>query len=679
MHARAQAIQRLIFTGTLAAALPGAAATFTVLNTNDSGPDSLREAITKANTNAGTATVAFSIPGPPYTIFINSLLPTITNAVIIDGYSQPGAHPNSLPDGDNASVLVELTTANALVSWGLLLSASNCTVRGLAVNGFTTGIALEVGGGDLIEGNFLGVAPSGTNASPRGAGTGIFTSSAPGTNIIGGVTPASRNIISGNVYGMDIRNGSCNIIEGNFIGTDRTGTNALPNTNYGLAVQSSYNIIGGSTPGARNVISGNVVGVYITSANARFNAVQGNFIGTDVTGMFAVPNSLVGVSVGGQSNLVGGAVSTPGAAPGNVISGNTTRGLEFSGSAQRIQGNVFGLNAVGTGALPNVGDAILADGARTLIGGTNAGEGNVISANTGIGISTTGNGGSTNWIAGNWIGTDATGTLPLGNGSHGIRISGGHDCTIGPDNILAFNGGDGLALVSAAATADLITRNSIYGNALHGIDLSLGNSLDGPTANDACDSDSAGANLLQNYPVLTNVISTPGSTTIQGYLPSAANGIYRLEFFASEACDFSGFGQGKEFLGSIMVTVSPDCTNSFSAVVPSGPLGGKVITATATDASGNTSEFSQCLAAESLASSPLELINPLLPGDGSFRFEFTNNPGAPFTVLAATNPALPLSNWTVLTPPAEVTAGHFQFQDAGATNVPARFYRVTSP
>src|SRR5438270_5495227 len=183
--------------------------TFTVTNTNDSGAGSLRQAILDANANPGTDTIAFNISGSGiHTITPASLLPTITDSVIIDGYTQPGSSPNTLQNSDNAVLLIELNGSAvplgpcAAFCGGLTITAGNSMVRGLVVNRFTGNfqdyaIVLQGSGGNVIEGNFIGTNPTGVAAAANGVtrGIAVFSSS---NNTIGGATPSARNVISGN-------------------------------------------------------------------------------------------------------------------------------------------------------------------------------------------------------------------------------------------------------------------------------------------------------------------------------------------------------------------------------------------------------------------------------------------------------------------------------------------------
>jgi hypothetical protein len=459
--------------------------TLTVLNTDDAGAGSLRQAITDANAhsnslNPGSApdTISFNIPGAGvHTISVASTLPSIPDPVIIDGYTQPGATTNTLAVGDNAALLIELNGSLTPGANGLSIGAGNSTVRGLVINRFANCIILSgPAGGNVIEGNFIGTNPSGTGVFTTGNGIYVSVCS---DNTIGGASPGSRNLISGCDSGV-IMNGfgrstaSNNSILGNYIGTDKTGTVALSNTSgIALSDASTSNTIGGTAPGA-----------------------------------------------------------------GNLISGNAQYGI----------GIFFFLNA-----------SIAPNG---------------------------------NLIQGNFIGTSVTGTSPLGNGLDGIAISKADSETIGgttagAGNRIAFNGGRGIN--TGLSTGDSILGNAIFSNGSLGIDLG-GN---GVTANDTGDSDT-GDNNLQNFPVLASVSSTGGNTTIAGTLNSTANTAFRIEFFANDEIDPSGFGEGKTFIGFTSVPTDSNGNGSFNVSFPQ-VAGEPHITATATDPNGNTSEFSAAI------------------------------------------------------------------------------------
>jgi uncharacterized protein (TIGR03437 family) len=498
-------------------------ATFTVTNTNDSGPGSLRQAIIDANANAGLDTINFNTGSGVQTIQPTSALPTITSPVTIDGTSQPGYA---------GSPLIELNGVSAGVgSFGLRITAGSSTVRGLVINRFTPpsggGISLATAGGNVIAGNYIGTDVSGAANLGNDNNFGVFIGLAP-NNTIGGTATSARNVISGNFFGIVISGSSPtgNLVQGNYIGTDVTGAADLGNTNDGVSVLfSPNNTIGGTAVGARNVISGNdSFGIYISGSGARGNLAQGNYIGTDATGAAALGNNNSNVSI-------------------FEVPSNT-------------------------------------------IGGTVAGARNVISGNDGFGIGITGIGARSNLVQGNYIGTDATGAASLGNSADGVIIAneannavGG--TTSGAGNTIAFNGGDGVNVFSGINNA--ILSNSIHSNTGLGIDLGT----IGVTANDACDPDT-GANNQQNFPALT----LASTTSIQGTLNSTASTTFTIQFFANPVCDPSGHGEGRIFVGSTTVTTNAGCNASFTFPASLSP--GQVITATATDPSGNTSEFSAC-------------------------------------------------------------------------------------
>ena len=224
----------------------------------------LREAINAANQKPGADIISFNIAsGGVQTIALTSGLPGISDPVTIDGYTQPGASPNTLAVGNNAVLLIELNGSGAGSANGLIIRASHCTVRGLVINRVAyTGIHIQTVGfpstNNVIEGNFIGTDPGGTLDLGNGLGVAI---SAP-RNTLGGTTPAARNLISGtnDGYGVfleQVTGDAQNLVKGNYIGTDKNGTAALANSYGGIYVESEDNHIGGAETGAGNLISGN--------------------------------------------------------------------------------------------------------------------------------------------------------------------------------------------------------------------------------------------------------------------------------------------------------------------------------------------------------------------------------------------------------------------------------------
>jgi hypothetical protein len=529
--------------GVAATALPGA--TYTVTNTNDSGPGSLRQAILDANASPGADTIAFNIPGQGVqTISPLTPLPPLTDdaGVTIDGYTQPNASPNTLVAGDNAVLLIEIDgSAGFGQGTGLTLASSANAIRGLIVGQFETGILIDAGSDNSVTGCFIGTDSTGSVAAPNRTGLGIESLSSVDSNTgshVGGATAESRNVISGNSQaGISVFGVSNCTIAGNFIGTDRAGTSALPNAGGVDIGFSTQTVVGGSTEGSRNIISGNTGGG-VSSVGTLWTQIQGNFVGTDVTGTVALPN----------------------------------------------------------------GEGISSEGdIATFIGGAAVGMGNVVSSNRSDGIRIFYNA-SSDFVLGNFIGTDLSGTIPLGNGENGILIwLYSARTTVGAappsaSNVIAFNGGAGIAIgrdSSDSSNDNRISGNSIHDNARLGIDLGS----DGVTPNDDCDT-GRGPNLLQNYPILTSAVPSGGSTTIRGTLNSVpnspSNSLFLIEFFSNGLCDPSGFGEGEKYLGYAYVTTDASCNANFEVTLPVSVSQGSFLTATATDAAGNTSEFSAC-------------------------------------------------------------------------------------
>jgi GH25 family lysozyme M1 (1,4-beta-N-acetylmuramidase) len=600
---------------------------FSVTNPNDSGPGSLRQALMVANASPGLDTIVFAIPGiGPHTVALSSPLPAILDPVIIDGYTQPGSASNTLANGNNAILRIELNgSAAGINASGLYIAAGGCTVRGLVINRFRgNGVFIAGTGanGNLIQGNFIGTDVSGTVALSN-LWHGVEITSSAKSNMVGGIIASVANLVSGNQLSGVFINGAGangNLVQGNLIGTDATGTNALPNY-YGVVVgngSAASNTIGGTNSGARNIISGNLIdGVYV-GEGATGNAVQGNYVGADVTGKVRLPNGGIGISItNAPNNVIGGSSLNIGTPPGNVISGNNADGIRItSSSGTSVQGNLVGTDAAGENALGNAGNGVFLTG---NISGTNRIFSNVISANFGNGLAVDTSDGTT-YYGPVIIGTDVTATRNLGNRGHGIfavapgtlRLSKAGEGPKGPTQlgdlnkgrtIIAFNGGNGAAITTPSNYRWDLSGSSIFSNTLLGIDL--GNN--GVTANDPCDAD-IGPNNLQNFPVLTTAVSTGGEIAIAGSLNSLANATFLLEFFANTQCDASGYGEGQFFLGYKFVTNAGNCTANFQTTFPVSVPAGHFITARATkqnpDSFGETSEFSRCI--------PLSLPPPLI-------------------------------------------------------------------
>ncbi|GEM_PF-1010211 len=663
---------------------------FTVTNAADSGPGSLRQAIIDANNNPGKDEIHFFIlGGGVHTIAPISELPVITDPVIIDALTQPGASNANWPP----ALRIQIDGNNTFQKSGLSIDTDDCLIRGLVINRFRRGIGIG-GNNNQIKCNFIGTDPTGIfDRGNTDEGIAVVGDA----NIIGGATSAERNLVSANDNGIRIDIGDGNLILGNYIGTNVFGNNALGNTHYGIfIVNSSDNQIGGTAAGARNVISGNGIigsaigiGVYMVG-NSTGNHVLNNFIGTNSAGDAAVPNTFSGVnignfpgsnSIGATDNLVGGTAS----GSRNVISGNVSAGVAIR-NGNRAVGNYIGVDATGSAALGNDDAGISIAGADNEIGGATAAERNIISGNRhGIRIFDTDSTG--NVIEGNYIGADATGMFDLGNTDNGIQFRDGspsgnliggtsvearniisgngtgisfgtvadpsssptgnfvqgnyiglsaagaplgnslegvfirdysHNNIIGgtapgAGNVIAYNGDGGIHIARtplANGASAIPTGNSILGNSIFenydlasnpypglGIDLNQVAAVggDGVTENDPGDAD-AGPNNLQNFPVLAQ---GPNGSLICS-LNSTPNRSFRIEFFASDAADPSGYGEGEVFIASQNVTTDASGNVNFTFTPPQTP-GKPVITATATDnQTGDTSEFSLAFVAVAL-------------------------------------------------------------------------------
>jgi CSLREA domain-containing protein len=538
----------ILFIGRLAMA-----STITVNSTADvaanDGQCTLREAIIAANTNtasggmlnecaagsAGLDTIQFSIAG---TIAPASALPLIIEPIFIDGYSAPGSAKNTNPVGMglNTILTIELNLAGT-GGGGLVVAntAAGSIIQGLVVNRSPLG-GITLSGASTVQGCFIGTNPAGTAAGP-GNFDGIVIGSS--SNLIGGTTPAARNLISGNSSDTGINfafipGESGNVIQGNLIGTNAAGTAAIAN-GFGIAIlddRIGNTLIGGTAAGAGNVISGNtndgvdLRGPNVASANPG-TTVQGNFIGTDVTGTVAIANGQTGVLIGDENanNLIGGTA----AGAGNLISGNVFDGVRIfntqSNANNVVQGNKIGTNAAGTAG----------------VGGQSAAGISVFSSSNTIG------------------------------GLVG-----------GAPNLVAFNTGQGVAVTNFVSGVT-IEENSIHDNGLLGI----------LTVTPFGDPD-------MFAPTITAASISAGTLTVSGtHNGGTAGATIRLEFFSSAACDGSGFGEGQTFLGSDSLIADGSGNITFVGLpFPGVPAGQTIITATATStASGSSSAFSACFAA----------------------------------------------------------------------------------
>ena len=370
-------------------------------------------------------------------------------------------------------------------SVGQVIGGTNALARNVISGNVNAGIWVSGAGvsNNTVQGNFIGLNAAGTAAIPN-TFAGIYVVNGARSNAI------LNNVISGNFSeGLRLADTgtTANLVQGNFIGTDATGTSAVPNGFLGLSLYSGAisNTIGGTTSTARNVISGNYSeGLRIQGVGASWNLIQGNFIGTDASGTSSLPNGWTGLTIfsGATSNTIGG--TSVGAR--NILSGNYTYGLVVADpgtSGNLIQGNYIGLAANGSASLPNYIGVLISSGATSnTLGGTISPARNVISANFGSGIEIS-YAASGNFIQGNYVGPDATGSSATANGGEGIYLHDGASgnsiggAAAGAGNVISGNNYRGIYAVVTNTSGNLIQGNFI-GTKADGTNA-LGNAWDG--------------------------------------------------------------------------------------------------------------------------------------------------------------------------------------------------------
>ena len=504
------------------------------------GPDGLvsfREAVTAANNTPGPNTIAFNIP--------------ITDPGFgIAGFSGQFV---IFVEGDP-----------------LIITDSYTTIDGKTQTTFT---GSAVPGGAVVH---LRTTPPYMNMS------GIYLYS--DNNIVSGLTGFSLFRA-----GVDI-SGNSNVIIGNSI---------VQANSAGVSITGANNRVGGPTAADRNRILSSGTGVAINGATATGNLVQGNLIWMN-------HSNGVTIEYGASGNTIGGVE----AGTRNYIYSNGHTSSEYfpvgsdisiTGNNNVVQGNYLGVDENGTAKGGSVWSGLALSGQSNMV------RGNLISGHTGYyskltarpaGIRITS--GGYHVIQGNWIGTDPSGTQPMPN-EYGIKAEVWlysdvtHDNQIGgrgagEANIIAYNIYDGVAI---GGNTTRVSGNSIFSNGELGINLapdlytqSYPNTV---TPNDAGDLDT-GPNNLQNFPVITSSTDNGSSTTVRGTINTQTPQQITIEVFSNLAADASGYGEGQVFRGS----ATPDAAGNWVAALPSG-LAGSYLAATATDAAGNTSEFSRAV------------------------------------------------------------------------------------
>lgn len=507
---------------------------------------SLREAIDATNNTPNGAapdTIQFDIAGSGthrITLLHSfGVLPTISEAVFIDGWSEPDflAAPTIEIDG---SGLVGTTD-------GLTVVAGGSTVRGLSVINFNrNGVVLAGGSGNELYGNYVGVAANGTAARNIGDGIRITNSAA---NQIGGAGTNERNVTSfnGGLLGNGIKitgTGSIgNVIAGNYIGTDPTGLIARPNSTHGVFIEggATSTLIGGPTVAHGNLISGNLNdGIEISGATTSGHRIENNTIGLAADGVTSLSNGRNGVYLeDAAANFIGSANA------GNVISANGMSGVRIAGAngtSNVVLGNIIGTDSTFTQNLGNGDDGVQFSNTNDFLIKFNIGNP------------------SGNTIGG--VGADQANVI-VNSDDNGVNVEFG------------FN--------------NSIRGNVISGNAGMAIDLGS----NGNTSNDPGDGDT-GANNLQNKPNLSSATVSGTDLTIVGSINSTPNTTYLVDFYANVTPSGTSFGGAERYLGTASFITNGSGTatiNEFLADVSVGA--GEFVTATLTDPAGNTSEFAQ--------------------------------------------------------------------------------------
>lgn len=479
------------------------------------------------------------------------------------------------------------------------------------ISGNRSGVVINAQDGgttsnNVIQGNYIGTNAAGTSGIGN-AGDGILFNDSQGqgnltNNTIGGTTgvtvggacTGACNVISGNgangvgIWHSDAQNNS---VIGNYIGTNAAGTGSIANGDIGVEInEAPNNSIGGTTPQARNVLSGNIgAGILLTGAATAGSHIEGNYIGTNPAGTAAIPNRKMGIgigpspgAIGARNNTIGGTTGTTpgGACTGscNLISGNLQNGIfliDASSFNNHFVGNYIGTNAAGTGGIGNGLDGIgMLEVPNTEIGdGTAAGR-NIISSNGGNGVQVVGINSVATRINGNYIG-ESTQQGSLGNVDRGVVVTNSAVDAAILGNSIAFNGQEKL-----------------------GIDLNSNGNIE---QNDDKDGD-GGSNRLQNYPNIQGVRNIGSATKIGGQFNSTPNSNFRLDFFYSDGCNAGppfNHGEGQYFAGSTDVSTDQFGNTAFGFTPSSQIPGNKYVTATATRKIGSnfsdTSEFSRCI------------------------------------------------------------------------------------
>ena len=544
--------------------------------------------------------------------------PSTIRGLAIGGFTGSGIVINGAGGNSVQGSLIGTTpdgTAAAANGNGILINGSpnnsiggtQIAFRNLISGNTGNGIRVQGAGatGTQVQGNLIGTDIGGTKAIPNDIGVEV---SGAANSTIGGPIGQARNVISGNTtFGIQITatGASNNAVQGNYVGLNASGTGAIAN---GVGVEidgaATGNSIGGSAVANRNVISGNTTSniQIIASTN---NVIVGNTVGLNSDGTAAInltqatkagieiEDGATGNTIGGISAVANNIVSGS-AGPNIQVRGKTSGTVTVAAANNLFQGNFVGTDLPGVKAVTTTtggGGIVLRDGTTgNTVGGISSGLArNLVAGNIGAGVSIIGAGTTGNLLQGNVIGVQLDGVTALANTGAGVFVDGATNNTIGGSsasagNTIANNGGAGV-FVNAGTGID-IQKNSIFGNTALGIDLAPAGVNPNQPSNPA-----TGANNLQNYPVLTSVTTANGVSTVSGTLNSAPTTTYTLDFYSNTAADATNHGQGKTFAGSTSVTTDATGKATFSAATNAPVALNAILSATATDGGGNTSEF----------------------------------------------------------------------------------------
>ena len=562
----------------------------------------------------------------------------------------PGTNDNKIL-GNYIGTDVTGTAALGNAKLGVLIQAGaqfNIVERNIISGNNGDGLVLcdEGTGNNKVCGNYIGTDVNGT-AILGNSEHGVKIREGVQSNIIGGGTDGERNVISGNGRNGVAISGSgtnSNKVCGNYIGTDVSGTAVLGNAGHGVYIDggAQFNIIGGTTEGERNIISGNdVAGVSIHASGTNNNVVSGNYIGTDINGTADLGNAVEGVFIsnGAQFNIIGGITE----GERNIISGNDERGIGIAGSgtnSNKVCGNYIGTDVSGTAALGNSWSGVgIWDGAQaSIIGGATNGEKNIISGNNGSGVFIFDSETNGNIVSGNYIGTKVNGTEALGN-SNGIVISNEAQSNIiggttdGKRNIISANRSIGVNIEGSGTNNNIVLGNYIgtnvsgkcpLGNSYQGINIGGGaqlntiggtgsgegniiafNGVEGAdgvlvngtdtdynkiSGNSICCHEGIGIELFEGgndeipAPTITSAVLTINTLHVEG---TNAGAYATVELF--EADSFES-GEGMTYLGSLITDENGNFSGKINVRGKELSVGDP-LTATTTHTDDNTSEF----------------------------------------------------------------------------------------